>query len=361
MPHTAALLVSRQPLQPCGETPWVRACLDAVEWLRSRQYILIGSTGLMFWDIILTAALDARLPVRLVIPIYGRINKESAIDRLYSQFDLHSCSFISVDCVYDKDKNKSLRMRDTMVVNRADTLIPVSIRPGGFFERVVSNNPSKIEDRFRVPYLKRKSRISYSPSKRALEPKSLEEASTCIIHWTRTTHSPWPTEKMSDFCRALMHGKRYPRTAWDSLCNILSEKRIVAGDKNMPGKHRCVCFTGAQLSSFIHLMSWRKRCCHMSFEPYGIGIRSDFATKIGICPVVYCRPKQRDRLDTKTPWLIQSAGSIGNWRLEQEFRKSGDLDLSRLPGDALVCFCSNRLEARNLSERFGVKAYHLFV
>ena len=42
-PTTAAIVLSRQPLRPCGLTPWVTKVVEAATWIRQQNLTLLSS------------------------------------------------------------------------------------------------------------------------------------------------------------------------------------------------------------------------------------------------------------------------------------------------------------------------------
>ncbi|MFW6254247.1 MAG: hypothetical protein ACOC41_04890, partial [Chitinivibrionales bacterium] len=204
-------------------------------------------------------------------------------------------------------------------------------------------------------------RIAYSLRESDLNTATTQIASSFLIHWTRTAHSHWPTETVGDLCRAILAGTSYPRTAFYTLRNMLESRVVKATDKNMPQKRACVCFSSAPLTSFISLMSWRRRYRHMSFEPYGIGIRKEYASGLSILPVLYCKAGRRKNISPDMAWRMQGIGARGNWPLEQEYRHAGDLHLTGLPADAVACFCRTEQEAERLRGEFNLPVYPLLI
>ncbi len=106
-------------------------------------------------------------------------------------------------------------------------------------------------------------------------------------------------------------------------------------------------------------MKWRARYAEMSFEPYGVGIRKEKASKLGIRPVIYYEGAKPAEF-ASTPWLCQSVGTKTDWRQEAEYRHHGDLTLDISPQD-IVLFCKTAKEANQLKLEFGIPAINLFL
>ncbi|MCM2272625.1 MAG: hypothetical protein NDJ18_08750, partial [candidate division Zixibacteria bacterium] len=64
MARRAAILLSRQPLRPCGATPWVRNTVAAVRSLKERDLRICGSVGMQTWELITASAALEAVPLR---------------------------------------------------------------------------------------------------------------------------------------------------------------------------------------------------------------------------------------------------------------------------------------------------------
>ena len=359
---TAAILLSRQPLRPCGRTPWVRKSAEAVEWAGQRGFRLLTSTGMQTWEMLVYLAKTRDVPQTVFVPtsdadVFNR--QKAAICR---QFDLApaSAEFRMVESEEAKKNGaKHMRFRDESIVAAADVLLPVSVRPGGSMEKSIQKKrretETEINEEFRVQYEKKRSRIAYALKTDNLASEIFEAGTRYIVHWTRASNGPWPTEKKYDYYAEVESADTYPRTAYRTLANILATKQIAASSVHMPRNIPTVSFSGLAPAEVLPLMKWRARYRIMSFEPYGIGIERNLAKRMGIEPVLYYEkgPIPRDI----APWLSQSAGKKTDWKREEEYRHKGDFDLSAVQLRDLACFCRRRGEAALLEKNFGIQAY----
>ena len=363
MARTAAILLSRQPLRPYGSTPWVANTVAAIRWLKDQDVVLCSSVGMQTWELVTAVASMERIPLRLYLPssLTNANNGQVAIFRNYA-LDGQPAEFCQVEESARATKEDILMRRDEAVVHAADILIPISIRPGGHMAALLESaraTGKEIVKDFEVSKPSRKPMLTYHLDSAALNPDIDSVAGQYLIHWTRTSNSAWQDERLIDYYAAIVRSEAYPRSALDTLRHIVSSRRIIASARHMPENIPTVALSSLPPREVIPLMRWRTRYSEMSFEPYGIGIRTDFAARLNIRPAVYYEGKNTPPEASATPWLCQSIGSKTDWRQEQEYRHKGDLLLDGLPKDALCLFCRFPEEALQLERDLGIKAISL--
>ena len=359
---TAAILLSRQPLRPCGRTPWVRKSAEAVEWVGKRGFRLLTSTGMQTWEMLVYLAKTRDVPQTVFVPT----SDADAFDRqkaaICRQFDLApaSAEFRMVESEEAKKNSaKHMRFRDESIVAAADVLLPVSVRPGGSMEKSIQKKRrgtgTEINEEFRVQYEKKRSRIAYELKAENLSSEIFEAGTRYIVHWTRASNGPWPAEKKGDFYAAVEKSDAYPRTACRTLENVLRMQNIVASSAHMPRNIPTVSFSGLAPAKILPLMKWRARYRIMSFEPYGIGVERNLAKRMGIEPVRYYEkgPIPRDI----APWLSQSAGKKTDWKREEEYRHKGISTCLRFDGAIWLAFADG--EAKQISLRKISESKHM--
>lgn len=337
------LLVSRQALRPCRGDAWVRAVGEALRWVGECGGRVLTSVGTTTWGLQVAAARQLGVPQTVVVCPDGEETDAGVACRVRRGFGLGQDTMVW--CVGHTREGRARRarmaLRDRVVMQAADVLVPVSVRPGATMDAVLEKaraDGRHVEERFRVDYTLRRERLVDRPdlSGAVLPPGHW------IVHWTRTSNGPWPDERPVDFYDDLLRRDCYPRSAFDTLTRILSSRRIIASPRHMPGNIPCVSFTAASVQGFVPLMRWRSRYREMSFEPYGVGIRVSAARNIGVRPVHY--HDRRDSPDAGPVWGSQSAGVLTDWRQEQEWRVRGDVDLADIsPGD-LAAICPTEAE-----------------
>ena len=288
--------------------------------------------------------------------------KESAID----QFDLNP-DLVDLVPVLSEEKNTTKEelwlRRDKRLLEAADVLLPVSLHKGGHMDSLLQRfcgQGKSVENRFWVDYEKRVQPLAYRLKAEQLNPKLQQLEDQYLIHWTRAANSAWPTEKLIDYYQAVIESESHPRSAFSTLMNIISTRKIVATPKNMPAGIPTASFSGLAPADIVPLVTWRSRYRQMSFEPYGIGIEKQYAMNKGVCPVWYYH-KNCDCTHNTERWLWQSVGEKGDWRAEQEYRYKGDFDLSCFPSNRLLALCHTQREAEIIEKSTGIQAVSLTV
>jgi len=349
MTRTCTLLLSRQALRPCASTPWVAAVKRAVAWAAAEGLTVVSSTGILTWDLVTVAAsrAGARLQV-LLLASSARSFEESAAAALHDYGVDPGRTTLEPVPGSGAERSAAMRTRDAAVLAAADVLVSVSIRPGGTMAQSLISASAPVVRDFEAPYARRAAALKYELGGTAAPAHS--SGAGMITHWTRTSNGPWPTERTRDFCDAVLDSTEYPRSALATLRNILATGHIAASPRHMPGNAPCVSFTAKPPHEFLGHMRWRARYREMSFEPYGLGVAIDVARELGLQPVDYASR------DGTPEWLRQTPGSIGDWRSEDEWRHPGDVDLTRVPREQVMCWCWREEEAAAITRESGVRA-----
>lgn len=358
-----AILCSRQRLRPCSQTAWVRQIQKAIEWLKKYQPepVILTSVGMITWDIVTASSSRAGLNIRVYLPAEDEIDFGRRASDVSEQFGLSvfRAEFAPVYAPAPAvSKAEVMQIRDQVIVDQADLLIPISINPRGSLQErldIAEAAGRKVETSFAIDYPGERRRIGYSLDPQDLGPEIKSASSQFITHWTRATNSAWPGERLKDFYSDLLEADRYPRGAFETLCRILDSGLIMASVDHMPGKAPTVCFSSLSPVQLLPLIRYRARYRRMSFEPYGIGIRRRAAEREGIVPVVYCEDVNDSSIDLGERWRFQSIGTKGDWQLEKEHRFLGDFDLSKIAREDLRCFVRFPREAEMIRDRFGIE------
>lgn len=313
------------------------------------------------WELLTSLASLEQIEQTLFVPAADRDEFERLKKSAIAQFDLNPdlVDFVRVVCEEkNATKEKLWLQRDKMVLEAADVLIPISLRKEGHMDLLLSQfsrQGKRVEDRFRVDYQKRVQPMAYSIRTEQLNPELLQVANRYLIHWTKAANSAWPTERLIDYYKAVVECDSYPRSAFCTLMNILTTRKIVATPKNMPMGIPTVSFSGLPPIDVVPLIRWRSRFSQMSFEPYGIGIKKEYAMSKGVNPVRYYHKNCEHPPDSEA-WLWQSVGEKGDWRTEQEYRHKGDFDLTAIPSNRLLALCHTEREAGIIEKSAGLQA-----
>ena len=367
MSKSAAIILSRQQLRPSLCDSWVRKLIDAVNFVKNENVTLISSVGSRNWEIITACAVLNSVPLRLLLPARESASFEALKSKASGQFCLAG-SGVNFDKINDADSagltvQQLASIRDQTIIDQADTMIPVSVRPNGNMSLLLSKsnkNEKVIVRDFETDYEKKKSKLAYQIDISALSEKINAFDESYLIHWTRATNRRWPDENKLEFYRMVFGSDKYRRTAFDTLRKILNTELIIASSKNMPTSTRTVCFSGLVPKEAIRLMKWRARYSQMSFEPFGIGIERNYATAHGIKEVRYYESSQEKQIGQKDSWLWQSAGKKTDWRDEKEFRYKGDFCLLDVPKEKLIIFCHYKEQASIIQNQAGLQAISFY-
>ncbi len=355
--HSAAILLSRQPLRPSGNTPWIKHAIKAVQWVKENADCLYASTGMQTWELLVTLAQQNEITQKIVVPSEDEIQFKQQCDYIFNQFNLNRNRVEFIPVLPDNSGLSLQKLRDEHIIANSDILIPVSVREKGHMQSLLNIHAprKKIIIKFYCPYSRKSTPIAYTINDKNLNPQIREIADTHLIHWTRTSNSAWPTEKLIDYYSDIINADSFPRNAFNTLQNILGIQRIVSSSAHMPANIPTVSFSGTLPEYFLPLMRYRARYRQMSFEPYGIGVEKKYAQSIGIKPVCYYDRSEKNHLDASEEWLMQSSGVKSDWRKEDEYRHLGNLDLSKISRNKLLCFCYITQEATMLELHYSIK------
>ena len=358
MNQYAAILLSRQSLRPTGRTAWVRRSVEVVQWLRQRRYGLASSVGMRTWELLTALGSLERVRLRLYVPMESGDRFAQLCGHLTFEFALDPdlVEFIPVTLTGEMTgKGSLMAMRDRLVIEQADLLVPVALRDSGsmaaFLSEAVQSRRGRIT-RFQIQYDSRQERLAIDLAAQTLNPELLEIDHEYITHWTRATNVAWPKERLVDFYRAIIRSCTWPRSGFETLNRIVDGKKISASSEKMPGRIAAVCFSALPPRDVVELMKWRARYRRMSFEPYGVGIRKEIARQVGILPVRYFKRGEGVEIIPSEKWLWQSIGEVTDWTAEREYRHKGDLSLAAFPVEAVTLFCMTAEEAMKLRERY---------
>ena len=336
---SAAVLNSRQSRYPVGAEPWVRATIEAATSVARDGAALISGVGLIPWEVGLWAAGEALGGIIILAGVPAGSDSrvvEKQTQQILREYTLSHQAALVIPYEEDTRSPKhQWKARDRWIFERAGRLLPVSIRPGGYFEELLEQNDfsSKADLRFQTTYGPH--RHSFPP---ALKPEAVHSRfaddfwNGWSIHWTRTQRGPWPGERARSFYRDLASSDNsYPRDALMTLKRIVAEKRLRGSGRHMPFQRLMVGFSELHPADALNLMRWRKRYVEPSFEPYGIAVRTEALLKTGARRVCYGSAEEGKRLPVMEKLYFQTVTSDkSDWKSEKEIRLAGDLDLAAL-------------------------------
>jgi len=293
----------------------------------------------------------------IVHPLYRGENPEKTISNITADFalDQNRTGFLFFDTDAPITRPKlAWQERDAIIVNSADILCPVSARPGGNMSLLIKASGSSgktINNDFRIEYEKPKSRKIPPLNADAIAARFPAETWDYLTHWTHTFDGPWPGETSADYYYAVANsGENYPRSAFDSLVRILSERKIRCSECKSKSGDSYVSFTDVPPSEAVKLMRWHARKMRYTFEPFGVSLKRDIGREIGIKPVTYGNAKTYESLSAKERPYFHPKGKKGDWEPEREWRFIGDFNLGKLSRDSYIVIVRGRADIAKLSD-----------
>ncbi len=329
------ILNSAQSKYPLGGDEWILGTLEALRCYAKKGWTLLGSLGLNTWELTSWAGGVSGFPLLITIMWDGRGDPIEIYQALIQDFDLlaemTTLLFLPVE---KKQNKKSGPQRDHFIASLADTIVPVSVRPGGKMEALLaSHSDGKTDSSFQRNWGDNHKREHYLFDIAALQRDLDPRYKGWIFHWTRANPGPWPGETRADYFKGVVESREeYTHSARKTLRRIVDEKRIRATSWRIRGKDIVVCLSGLPLSMATRLMRWRSRFVRFTAEPYGIGLSPATVKRMKIHPVVYI-PSGSAPPDGIPAFLLQGSGSSGDWPQEDEYRHQGDIDLKTLKPD----------------------------
>lgn len=363
----AVILNSRQGLRPVGTDAWIQNSLKAVNRAISRGNIVLTSAGMNSWEMILFLAEKHNAFQKIYLPLDKSSDAEPARKYYCDQFQLRSAlvdwRFVEIGNL-KKDYGSFQKIRDQLIINDADILYPVSIRPDGNLERLINSAKADgkvVDSGFQTEYSDSVYSCKIDLDFDKLNSDIDRQLEDCVIHWTRSSNSPWPDETMYSYYESILNStSRYPRSGFDTLMRILFEKRLRASSRHLRKNLSAVAFSSLQPTHAARLMKWRARYHEMTFEPYGIAIDKNFADTIGIRKVFYGNQEMYDFLEDENKPYFQSVGTKGYWIPEKEYRHIGDIDLSLIPHDSITAIVWRPAEIDEIKEGFSGRVIGLY-
>ncbi len=348
----AVILNSRQTKKPTGTHPWVQNTYRAVSNAVENGHVVLSSAGMNTWEFVVWATGNLGGDQIIIVPVDIKDDPREIREDLINDFKLDPDR---TGMIYFQTKRRGLRNksawgeRDSIAVEMANTIYPVSVRKNGNLERLFKNNPSKASRAvldFNIDY-----NPVTAPERIQLEAKDLLPEMAVhdwpyLTHYTRSTYSPWPGECSADYYRAIYSSNsEYPRTALATLKRIIEDKTIWASYYHIRGGYKVVSFTELKPKEAISIIRWRPRFVRWNFEPYAVAIEKDTAREMGIRPVIYKPSKEYDGLPEENRPYYQNPGDKGGeWEPEKEWRHLGNVDLSKIPDDKIHVLVRNRSE-----------------
>jgi len=365
MPKNAVILNSRQGMRPYGDDHWVVNSYRAVQHAAANKYSMLTSVGMKSWELVLYLASKCNLPQAVYVPVEDSAQADTVEESITTQFHLNNkpVEFVIVGGESDKNEDNINRRRDEKIIDEADIIYPVSIRPGGNLDKLINaarrGGKAIIED-FRVTYRDTSDRCRVGVGREEINPEIDNGLKNYLIHWTRAAHHGWPDESAYDYYHDICELKaEYPRSGLKTLIRILIDGKLLASSRHYRRGLSAVAFSSLAPSNAVDLMKWRARYREMTIEPYGVAIEKAYAETLGVKKVFYGNPEMYDYLEEENKPYFQSIGVKGCWIPEKEHRHIGDIDLTFVPSHRMAVIVRDANEKEKIEGIFDGRIYSL--
>jgi len=351
------LPISRLPRITCSEAPWLAAMRLAIDSIHVSGPVVIGSTGSIGWEYPVWYANRKRQPIVVVLMPGSVIGMHQEAKQTISQLALDSTrtTFLKPLVEGPARRTERFHLRDEFAFLLADRVFPISIRPGGYWDRVLEGD-ARVDQRFAVnppqPVRSRVQGWSYRTHQEDLPFEAF------LFHWTRGASGPFPGETRGNYYSVLTEGRNgNPRDGAATLCHIL-ETGILRGEGRMfRGAVPALSFTSLAPDKWLKSRGYRNALGRWNFEPYAIGPPKVTLAALGARPVIYGEESLFATLspEDRPYFQLRSSPQSLDWSGENEWRLPGDLDLASLADKLLIIvpetFDLNRLPDHLRSNR----------
>lgn len=378
---TTSIISSRLGRELAGKHSVFRVLRSAVAQLDPRKQSVISAEKTTLARYVQRACELYGVPVvRVAVATSHQSLFNWAREVLQRAADNRATCFVSNDLVAGVDVAP---IRDRIEVFESDQLLVVHLRPRGNLRELVrarlARAPSRVflaigHDEL-VPhsvaselmdlgaigwYLRGESQPPTFPLEGASGSRPpapviprLARQSGFFTHCTRGAPGPWPDQTEEDYLDELILGNpAEDRSSLSALVRIVTMQRLLATNCAIRGGSKVVSFTAATLDSLSEMRRFRPHRGRWDFEPYGISIDKAWLRSLGARKVIYGQDSTWDSLrEEDRPYFQKVRTEVGgvDWRVEQEWRVVGDVDLSRLPPHKAVVFVPTPAEARHVA------------
>ena len=241
-------------------------------------------------------------------------------------------------------------LRDRILIASANIVDVLQLRHNSLLAALLHNKPTD-----HVRYLQVK-----TPTTRVVNFKPFNSTGTIVLpewftcanylgHWTRDCDGPWPDETRQHWINQLLDElPQSNHAALNTLRRIIASKTLTAASKTIHGKLPMTCFTSVPITQWSTNHVYRPHLQRWDFCPDGLLINRDWLQTQGLRPVSYGTQQQYNTLSTDDRRYFQiNEGSI-DWRVEQEERVAGDVDLCRATSSDIIFFTEHQADAQQL-------------
>jgi hypothetical protein len=326
---TAAILLSHLPTQISACDAPIKKLFEVINFLKFKKVKIITSAGQIHWNCIFSLALKNNILLEIVMP-----KKDGGKEWIKEQFNFLPENFMEVN---------SRKERDKSICRNADIVYPIWIRKDGHFEKILREiSANRINNNFNCSSYKFLSSLKYNVGEISNEVKEVQD--DFLWHWTRSRYCAWQGETALEFCQKLLFSTAPIHSGLDTLKRIIVENKICSSSLNIGNKIPVVCFTQNCPRDMIALFSYQPEKHRMKFEPYGIGVKKEFASAKGVEPIKY---------GGKADWNTMS--NFENWKEEKEWRGKGDFTFDKECLENSIVVVRNKNEVDSIKKIFNGK------
>ena len=259
----------------------------------------------------------------------------------------------AVDATTTTNKNELSNrpaLRDQLLLASANIIDVLQIRNNSLLASLLHNKPTG-----HVRYLEVK-----TPTTRAVKFEPFNSTRTIVLphwftsgnylgHWTRDCNGPWPDETRQHWINQLLDElPQSNHSALNTLRRIIESKTLTGASKTIHGELPMTCFTRVSITQWGANHVYRPHLQRWDFCPYGLLINRDWLQTQGLRPVSYGTRQQCNTLSTNDRAYFQIYDESIDWRVEQEERVAGDLDLRSATSRDIIFFTEHQADAQQL-------------
>jgi hypothetical protein len=366
--HTrTAILNSRTRRSP--DDLWIRALKTAFENATKQNPVFVSSYGTLTYELVCAMAGNTDLVIVCpdLLPCMMEESARANFDsRFGNLFDTRKTLMISPYSPGSLPNQRTLRIhRDFTVAGISDAFMAGTIRPGGTMDRILAKAQAEGVPVSRFATDDTSARPTQT--KRALPHHDLSgpvplfdkcfEKGNYLIHYTRSCPGLWPGQSAKAYYQSLIaEDPNAKHTAFDTLCRILSERKIRASGRLIRGGDQVVSFTECAPTEVSHIAQWRPGLLRWSFEPYGLAFGKEELFSMGGRPVIYSVESAYEDLSPELQYLFQIQEYTGReWSREKEWRMRGDLRITHRLENTMTVIVPTSQEADRIQKTYGVK------
>lgn len=376
-----AVFNSRKARRLAADASWLEAIRTIIAMPAFKRTGWVGSSGTLSYELIATHARSTGSPLLMIgsEPLLYPLAEQPSPN---PENIILSCHIGGPRC----DKKVRLVCRDRILAQLSDWHVAIEIRPGGNLLSVLAAEQTRIPRslwifdspsrpaqsggnrrlREMFPTRTQPFTLAPGPGRTISKPESASQRLSILkldpsrrhdylYHYTRACPGPWPAQSREAYHLELLSGQSgCEHSALDSLCRILLQQRLRAGDKMVKGEAAVVCWSARSPEDLAILRKWRSGLVRWTLEPYGIAVQRKALRKLGAKPAIYSSPSRYGRLKPADRYRYQRHDPPHcDWKQEREWRLAGDLELVHLDPTEAFIMVPDLESARQLASRIS--------